>query len=102
MIIKENFHKSISTALLIMLGISLAMALFVFITPQSVFAATPEETPPPQTDSIPLGCVCEHINLNLWRCCYDAYWHPGSPGWLECQGGWYWLWWLPNGCDPWN
>lgn len=64
--------------------------------------AADQEPPPAGADAIGLGCVCKNFNDRLWDCCDDAYWYEGNPGWLECNGNWYWEWYLPYGCDPWD
>ncbi len=85
-----------------MLVISLVIAGLVFISPLPALAAIPDEAPPPEPDVIGLGCVCEVYSSHLYECFTDAYWHPGDPGWLECQGNITWTWYLPQGCDIWD
>lgn len=101
----NRIHSILSGVLLTMLIGSIIMAGLVFLVPQSALAAplNVNETPPPGTDSIGLGCICENYNDRLYKCCNDAYWHPTpSPGWLQCNGGWYYEWFLPQGCDVWD
>ena len=96
MIREKDTSKLIRQLLIGLLAISILMMMFTFVNPKPALAS--EETPPPQTDSIPLGCVCKG-GPALFECCFEAYWHPGL-GWLECVGYWYPYWHnMPSGCD---
>ena len=97
MILENKHQKRIILILIVLVAFSILTTAFVFATPQPAFAS--EETPDPGTDYIPLGCVCIVLPL-LYDCCDDAY--LDNWGRLQCNGFWYYSYWLPYGCDPWN
>ena len=86
----DKVKKTLLGVLFTMLVVSLVITALVFTAPQFASAAKPNETPPPGTDSIGLGCVCEVIVSNFfYDCCHEAYWHSENGGWIECRNGWF-------------
>lgn len=96
MVRKKDSSKRMTRLLFVLFVISILMMTFVFIAPIPTLAS--EETPPPQTDYYPLGCICFEGPW-VYRCCSNYAYYPETGRYL-CLGHWY----LSNttmGCDYW-